>query len=115
MEGVTGAAPCCPIAVVAVADTATRALTKSRRRKVVIALLLVKHIESLGKLRQAWQSAAINVSSKYVIWVTVQCRNAARLKSLRASASNCKLHRIEQRNRRDEKIKRVCSLKQLAR
>ena len=64
MEGATAAAPCCPNAVVAVADTATRVLTKSRLRKVVIALLLVKHVESLGKLWQARQGSAIKLQSK---------------------------------------------------
>jgi hypothetical protein len=68
MEGATAAAPCWPNAVVAVADTATRALTKSRLRKVVIALLLVKHFKSLGKLQQARQGSAINFQSKINIW-----------------------------------------------
>jgi len=52
----------------AVADTAIKALTKSRRRKVVIALLLVKHFESLGKLRQARQSSAKGFKSEQSIF-----------------------------------------------
>src|SRR3981081_2726645 len=38
-EGATGVADCCPNIVLAVADAATIALTKSRRRMVVVSFL----------------------------------------------------------------------------
>lgn len=54
----TGAAVCCPNAVVAVADTAIKALTKSRRRKVVIAFLLMK----LGNSQAITAGTAVSVA-----------------------------------------------------
>lgn len=100
VEGATVVEACCPSIVLALMDAATIALTKSRRRIVVISSPLAESQSSLH-IHSIW-----NVSFR-----SISNLNCTRLMRVMVSMQNCKLPTIRHLPTWTEIFQSLCSLR----